>query len=86
MASVNKNELRSQALSICKPPFEYKRGYIFDANGNTVADNPMEEGALRLRGWGRISHMENPEQLQDEIGEIIADAMSEYWSKHVISE
>ena len=83
--SVNKEELRARALSICKPPFEFKHGYIFDAEGNTVADNPMEGGVLRIRGWGRISYMEDPEHLQDEIGKIIAEALTEYWIKHGIS-
>ena len=86
MASVNKEELRARALSICKPPFKFERGFIFDADNNMVADNPMEDGISRVRGWGRISYMKNPEQLQDEVGEIIAEALTEYWSKHGISQ
>ncbi len=79
MASANKDELRALALAICKPPFEYKMGYIFDADGDTVA-------VLKLRGWGRISYMKKPEKVQDEVGKIIVEALTEYWSKHGISK
>lgn len=77
-----KTELTKKALSICKPPFEFKHGYIFDSDGHMVADHPLEEGILRIRGWGRIQYMGNPEQLQDEIGKLIAQAMTEFWEKN----
>lgn len=77
-----KTELTKKALSICKPPFEFKHGYIFDADGHMVADRQLEEGILRIRGWGRIQYMENPKQLQDEVGRLIAKAMTELWEKN----
>lgn len=79
---MSESELTQKALSICKPPFEFKHGYIFDSDGNMVADHPMDEAVLRIRGWGRIQYMGNPEQLQDEVGRLIAKAMTEFWEKN----
>lgn len=72
---------------IYKPPFTYDRlsGFIYDAEDNHVADKAdgsSEHGAVRVRGWGRISYMENPEEIQDSIGEHIARALTEYWNKN----
>ena len=55
---------------LIKCPVHYeKRGtYIFDAEHNMVAS---------VRGWGRISYMENPEEKQDAMGEFIAQAINE---------
>jgi hypothetical protein len=55
-----------------------------------VADNHVEdsveetgvEAFLRVRGWGRISYLPDPEALQDQIGEIIGQALTEFWLKH----
>ena len=37
----------------------------------------------RIRGWGRIAYLDNPkgraEQLQDEAGKIVAEALNMYW-------
>lgn len=76
------NQIDIDALAIYKPPFKYQAGYIFDADDNMVADDCGENAAARIRGWGRIQYMNNPEQLQDTIGEHIAKAMTEYWEKH----
>lgn len=81
LRAMSESELTQKALSICKPPFEFKHGYIFDSDGHIIADHPMDEGVLLIRGWGRIQHMDNPEQLQDEIGRLIALAMTEFWEK-----
>lgn len=53
-----------------KSPVRYERRgtYIFDADGNMVAN---------VRGWGRISYMEDPEEKQDKMGEFIAQAINE---------
>lgn len=55
---------------LIKAPVRYeKRGtYIFDAEHNMVAN---------VRGWGRISYMDNPEEKQDSMGRFIADAINE---------
>lgn len=75
--------MKDKAKELYTPPFRFEYGYIFDANGNMVADNRTdgEDAALRVRGWGRIQYHENPEQLQDAVGELIAEALTEFWSK-----
>ncbi len=72
------------ALALYKPPFKYLRGYIWDANGEVVADSDqlIEDGAaMRIRGWGRIQYLKefNPEDLQDEVGKHCALALTQYW-------
>lgn len=76
-------ELTAKALALYKPPFKFMYGYIHDADGRVVADNNVDADnqVLRVRGWGRISYMENAEALQDEVGEVIAIALTEYWQK-----
>lgn len=75
--------MKDKAKELYTPPFRFEYGYIFDANGSMVADNKTdgEDSALRVRGWGRIQYQENPEQLQDAVGELIAEALTEFWSK-----
>lgn len=36
----------------------------------------------RLRGWGHLCRKPNPEALQDELGDLIAEALSEFWERH----
>ena len=78
-------EIKQRAFDLFKPPFRYdaRGGYIWDADNNMVADNhDMPEGAsLRIRGWGRIVYLEDPEALQDAAGDIIAEALTEYWER-----
>lgn len=76
-------ELTVKALALYKPPFKFMYGYIHDGDGRVVADNNVgaDNQVLRVRGWGRISYMENAEALQDEVGEVIAVALTEYWQK-----
>ena len=75
----------ADALAIYKPPFTFKAGYIHDSEGNMFADNGGEEERAariaRIRGWGRIGGMANPEELQDAVGEHMAIALTEYWKK-----
>lgn len=42
--------------------------YIWDANDKMIAD---------VRGWGWMQKLKNPEQIQDDIGEFIAQAVNE---------
>lgn len=74
-------ELKTLALELYKPPFRHIHGYIQDANGLTVADDAAGNAALRIRGWGRIQYMKDPEALQDGVAELIADALTEYWRR-----
>lgn len=87
MTSTNekKGDLHARAIDLYTPPFRFEFGYIWDAKGQMVADNHVpdesEGAALRVRGWGRISYLEDPEALQDEVGNIIAAAMTEHWQR-----
>lgn len=74
-----KTVLTDRALSIYKPPFRFESGYFFDADNNMVADKHED---MRVRGWGRISYMPAPEELQDHIGMLIAKAMTEFWERN----
>ena len=75
---------KEKAFALYRPPFSFRHGYIYDADNNMVSDQ-HESSVCRVRGWGRISYMENPEQLQDAVGEHIAKALTEYWQKHAPS-
>ena len=85
MTTITSTDLRNKSIGLYIPPFRFEHGYIWDAKGQMVADNLVngEDAALRVRGWGRISYMENPEALQDEVGNVIALAMTEFWERCV---
>lgn len=61
-----------------KPPFQHvgeSGTMILDSGGNLIAE---------VRGWGRLStHFDEEEatKLQNEIGQLIADALNEKWSE-----
>src|SRR5690606_25841928 len=76
-------EIKSRAIGLYKPPFHYnkKLGWIFDGEGKQLLDQIDETAVLRIRGWGRIGYPENPEQLQDMVGDLIAQALTEFWMK-----
>jgi hypothetical protein len=70
-------DLRTRALKLYRPPFRFEHGYIFDAANEVVADSRVQ--ILRVRGWGRISYLPEPERLQDAVGSMIAEALTSYW-------
>ena len=77
---------KQKALQILKPPFKLINGFIVDSakpNQNIVADDgEVELGTVaRLRGWGRLSYMDDGEQVQDAIGEVIAEALNQYFER-----
>ena len=74
------SEIRQRALDLYKPPFKFECGYIQDSKHRMVADQHDGPDSLRVRGWGRISYMEDPEKLQDEVGALIAEALTEKWT------
>lgn len=76
------DELAITALKLYTPPFKYNNGYIWDSKSNMVADDKGQDVALRVRGWGLISYKPNPEALQDKMGELIAQALTDYWLTH----
>lgn len=72
-------ELCAEAMNLYKPPFHYECGYILDSTHKVVAD----DGEIcRVRGWGRIQKQPNAAALQDKVGELIAQAMTDYWQAH----
>lgn len=77
MSDANKN-LEIKARRALKPPFTHERGYIYDANGDMVADN----GGLRVRGWGRLGELEDGAEIQDAIGDRIAEILTQNWDYH----
>lgn len=72
---------RSQALACFNPPFRYQSGYIFDADNNMMADMPGS-AICRVRGWGRLQYRTDcdPEALQDMVGILIAEALTNLWN------
>lgn len=76
------------AFALYRPPFRFEHGYIWDAGNNMVADqddacsDAVSSEIARVRGWGRICSMPEPMALQDKVGELIAAALTEYWTRH----
>jgi hypothetical protein len=56
-------------FEIIKPPFHYDDygQMIFDKNNNLVID---------VRMWGLLSKYENPEELQDGFGKMLAETLT----------
>jgi len=71
-------ELRKAAMALYKPPFKYVHGYIYDSGNQVVADDDKVEEAVaaRVRGWGRLSYLPNGAELQDEVGQMMVDALN----------
>lgn len=84
---------RAAALALYRPPFTFRMGYIRDAGGHMVADQDgfgegskvFDSVAARVRGWGRIGYMPDAEALQDEVGVVIAEALTAYWNNAKIN-
>lgn len=75
-------EIKQQALALYVPPFKFVNGYIRDSQGLMMADQHEGPDSLRIRGWGRIQYLDNPELLQDTTGELIAQALTEFWERN----
>lgn len=75
---------RKAAMAVYTPPFKYLRGYIFDSKNSMVADDGAlgddlsVSGAVasRVRGWGKLGYLPSGAELQDEIGQMMADALN----------
>lgn len=76
------SDLRHDVLAMYAPPFKFHKGYLWDSKMHMVADAHDEMAIARVRGWGRISYMKNPAELQDAVGAVIAEALNDYWRKH----
>ena len=80
------NSMLGVAIKLYRPPFKFDRGYIFDADSRMVYDNNGMDTMGRVRGWGRIQYLPNPEELQDKVGEMIAEALNDFWKKQSTDE
>ena len=82
---------KKDAMRIYTPPFSFNRmgGYIFDKEGLMFADTGDHEewknSIARIRGWGLLQNIDDidPYKTQDMLGEIFAEALTEYWEKHL---
>jgi hypothetical protein len=85
-------ELRAIGLSFYKGPFHFDSmgGYVWakgdpSTNGTQMfADlDQASERCARIRGWGALSYLKDVdcEALQDEIGRMFAEAITEYWDR-----
>lgn len=84
-------ELRKIGLDFYTGPFHFDHmgGYIW-AKGNGETGNQMfadlegaSERCARIRGWGALQYLKDVdcEALQDEIGVMFAEAITEYWER-----
>lgn len=79
---------RKAAMAIYQPPFKARHGYVYDSQSHMVSDQGGHgkfntvEGAIaaQVRGWGRIGYMPNAGELQDEVCEMLADALNAYYA------
>lgn len=73
---------RAAALALYSPPFKFFRGYIYDSTDKMVSDDNEVTShiAQRVRGWGKIGYLPNAAELQDEVGCVIAEALTAYWA------
>jgi hypothetical protein len=76
----------TRARKFFRPPFRFENGYIWDSNGEMVADDRIDQpedasSVLRARGWGRMKYEPESEQLYDEVGTELAAALTRGWVK-----
>ena len=75
--------MRDSALALYKAPFRFEHGYIYDADGLMISDDgDAGDSIARVRGWGLIGDMPDAAKLQDEVGAILAEALTDFWIKH----
>ena len=78
--------LRAVAFGLYQPPFRFEHGWIWDANNNHVSDDGgpghYDARMARVRGWGRLQKLPDGARLQDEVGQMIAEALNAFWLAH----
>lgn len=72
---MNKTPFRPTPEHLIVAPVQHIMGKITDAESHMICD---------IRGWGRLQYMEKGEELQDKIGDFIADAINEKLDKDPI--
>lgn len=83
--------IRKAAMAVYKAPFKYNHGYIYDSQNLMVADDGgygddnSVSGAVasHVRGWGRLGYLPDGDKLQDEIGQMMADALNLYYEQQI---
>lgn len=75
------SDLRKRALDLYKGPFRFDGiSYIWDANGEMVADGKIDEDiGPRVRGWGRMKYLKDTDALFVETGHALAEALTIGW-------
>lgn len=73
--------IRQRALALYQPPFHFIHGYIYDSKNKMFSDDDGQDTVQRVRGWGRISYLPDAAKLQNEVGALIAEALTEFWTK-----
>lgn len=79
-------ELLKTCLGLLTPPFRYSWGYVWGSAHERVLDecgSAPHGAAAQIRGWGRLSYMTefDPAKMQDELGHMYAQALTEYWDR-----
>jgi len=88
-------KMLKRVLRLYTPPFVFDEmgGYIYDSEKNMVSDSyikfscPARDGEdikcpiAQVRGWGRIQNKKDPEELQDTVGLVLAQALNDFWEK-----
>ena len=86
MLAENLTDVQRVALGVYKPPFRYDKrgGYIWDAGDKMVSDEVTRRAkeVTMLRGWGNIKYLDNPINVHDAVGELIALALTQFWENH----
>jgi len=85
-------ELRRIGLEFYKGPFRFDHlgGYVWAKGDESTSGSQMfadlegaSERCARIRGWGALQYLKDVdcEALQDEIGVMFAEAITEYWDR-----
>jgi hypothetical protein len=73
MNNTKQRSIRKSTLALFKPPFWFEKtgGYIFDANSQMVGE---------VRAWGYLQTFPQADAVQDELGGMIAEALTNLWN------
>ena len=88
LVKAKNSRMRQECFKLYSPPFNYHRGYIWDSKGEMVCDDGgAVDSIARIRGWGRLQYIQDgefePEELQDCVGELVAEALTKLWTEEL---